>query len=225
VNILIRIAKAIGKGQIPADTNWKKYLHWPWIDDLRRQVGTESFDGVRALIESSNKDRRVLGIAVCKQMQFAVENRDSVRDLLQGVWDHWSDYDTKWWTMFRLFEYPDLATAKHLEAFIFVTRDHWKKWIKDCVNHFGGRERILCVIADRPGVASVAPSKSWSRILQTAGSHDRQAALALAHKIAQAQFSDPFVPEASAFVRSLSVTKRSPLAAAVRGLSKGEIRK
>lgn len=189
---------------MPADKNWEQYLHWPWIDVLRREIGPDSAATVYVLIKSPERDFRILGIAACKQLQYADECRDDIRRLLQHTWDNYSDYDTRWWTMFRLFEYSDLTIATHKEAFAFVTHGHWKRWSEDCIRHFGGAERILSVIADRPGVASAALSKSWSRILQTAGSHDRQAALTLARRISQVCFGDPLVREAFDFVSAVN---------------------
>ena len=105
--------------------------------------------------------------------------------------------------MFRLFEYSDLAQDTHEEAFKFVTIEHWNQWLADCTKHFGGPENIISLISERPGIATDATSKSWSRILQTAGSKNSQTALSTARKIANSRPHDPLVPKAIKFLESV----------------------
>ena len=52
------IIDAIRVGRLPTNAHLEQYIHWPLIDSLRCLVGTESFEGVCRLIQSTHLSTR-----------------------------------------------------------------------------------------------------------------------------------------------------------------------
>ena len=192
------IIDAINQGII---SKHKKYLHLPYIDEIRELVN-DKIDGenVINLMKSPDSKHRIFGIAICKKLQSDPISGEKIKELLLHIWKHYQDYETRWWTMFRLFEYAELDNKIHQQAYEFVTGEYWDQWLKDCIIHFGGSGNIIPNIVKRPGIMKIAPSKSWGRILQLAGGNDHEAALKIAADIKNNRKNDPFVIEAFDFL-------------------------
>jgi hypothetical protein len=156
----------------------------PQIDYVRSAVTRADLPGLFRMAQSFDRPIRGLALSLLR----AYSNDQEVKEFLGRLWDERTDYDTRWFLMWRILDDPELEANMHRRVYTFV-RENWDRWLCDCTRFHGGPDALLASLRSRLKDPSFPPSKHWAYLAACLGSPQGGEARALLLEYADSKAS------------------------------------